>query len=264
MTETWVRPGREGVLKTRFSDRLKSIKRDRAKAIGACGRDSLTSRGLEIDETAVQAVLHDITTFQYSDSVRRTFSTGVTQPSCESLGFILNGLDGRTHQTGERKRLRKRPTEVPKIETPEGSRPTKIYDLCMLVSTSRINGSLTLEPSEDWIKSKIEEISKKYPERAEAVGAMVDFLRGGNESTIVVQNGRAASRPSSKKAVDRTVTIDGKSYPVRTLKPDGIPAVTLKGKALPQVRISYTTVGNRRVILKIYTKGRKGYDADFK
>lgn len=277
MIETWVRPGREAVLQTRFKNTLKLLKRGRAKfrpafnrvASGVSGRkvfgfptkdgrDASAYDEIEGSIGVVQDILSESASSQKSNT--QLLLTNTTTPTSELVGFKLNGSSGEIHtsetNTGK-KRGRERFTRglSPQFQ-PEATSAQEIsrtYKLCVIRNTGRADGTFTIQDVNGWLDKKIADITKESSAKGEAVRAMVNYLSGDSHSDECAQGGRAASRHPSKKMKGQTVGIEGRSYRVRTLKPDGISSVTLAGKALARVRITYATVEDRRIILGIFT-----------
>lgn len=277
MIETWVRPGREVVLQTRFKDTLKLLKRERGRfrpafnrvASGVSrtilgfstkdGRDASIYDEIEGSIGVVQDILSEVANSQKTNTQLLLANTIITTPTSE-VGFILNGSSGEI-STSETKTGKKRGRErftrgLSPQSHPEATSAQDIartYKLCLIRNTGRADGTFTIQDVNGWIDKKIANIAKESSTKGQTVRAMVNYLCGDIHSDENVQGGRAASRHPSKKMKGQTVGIEGRSYRVRTLKPDGITSVTLAGKELARVRITYTTVEDRRIILGIFT-----------
>ncbi len=283
MIEPWVRPGKEAVLQTSYTGKLKALKREQVKfrpAFGRVesgisrtrtfgfytqdGRDARTYEKFELSLTAVQDLISDVSNSRQAN--RQILSTQkAASPADESTGFTLNRSNRETHtshiNTGKkrgRERFRSIPPQTQAENTPAQEIARK-FKLCLVRNTGRADGTLTIQEMNGWLEKQIADITGNSQAKGEAIRAMVNYLSGESDNREGIEGGRAASRQPTKKMKGQTVGIEGKSYPVSTLKPDGITTVKLTGKKLGRVRITYTTVGDCRIILGIFTD-RDKYD----
>lgn len=245
MIETWVRPGQEGAIQERFEDSVNKI-----KEVDATDKLYLAAE-LEIAENLVELIKN------YRDSLNGEAQRVQLQPQVKKE---VRKVRPQTTELNPRKRKNQQQIKVEEsksdlnVSVPE-QEVRKTYELYRLGDTW-MNGSFRLQAVNGWLDKKISDVAAGSPEKAAALSAMVSYLRG--EITPLV-NGRAVTRHSAKKLNDKTVAIDGRREPIWTLKPDAIPSVTIKGKELAHVRITYVTLGDKRVIVGIFSD-RKSYD----